>query len=794
MSTRLAALAAAGLVARLAAAAPPPAAAAPPSAPEVHLEGDVTYEPGTGRVLIENGAVLRRGAVTIRARSATYDPATGEVRAAGGVLLTDPLRAIRADSIRAVLGGDWEAEGIVAFVKDAPVDLGSVETIEAARRVGRNRLTFSGSRLEGDPEVRFQLDDAHLTLCDCPGACAPSWEVTAGKADVIPGKRAILSWPVLRITPRLPFSNTPIPVLALGRANQPVPLLALPWFFLPLGDRQTGFLLPGFRQNTLEGFVLSEPLYVTLGRSADFTLTPEYAFGGTAIKGPGANLEVRWAPAVHAEGKLVLSWLHDLEHEGPPEQPPGVAGDRFALEGGHAQRLGERTSLAALLQLAGDPVWVRDHHTDLSQWTPYRRSTALLASRWDSLALDADAGFLQPLRPNGIDPAQPWRSLGADDRVSNRWPAVAALALPTGVGPLELAGRLGAVRYAPVTGAFDALGRPATTRADARLDVSAPLLLGGALSVAPYLRGSAAGYSFEADRAALATASLVGGVAVSTEVSRRFGELRHAILPSVELRAGTSPFGDSLPWLAWDAFDRTGTGLLSSAPPGAWEQLRASVATRLSRGAADLVRLEVGQDYDLRRGRFAESFASAAGGAGGVAADASARFLAIDGRGEPVPQPVVPLAPSRFLDRFTDLRANVSASDRRGDSVHAGLFSVGQGGSGTLVAGLDPLFDLRAAPFDATAGVGVGARAVLGPATITYDVGLAARDTVKPCRNGSTRELATLAPDTHKATFVWSSPCRCFRVIASANVNACGEYGYDVSIDIPQLASAARAR
>ncbi|HEY6098181.1 MAG TPA: hypothetical protein VIW03_02045, partial [Anaeromyxobacter sp.] len=141
---------------------------------DVHIEGDVTFQPGAGTILVEHGAVLRRGAVTIRARSATYDPATGEVRATGGVLLTDPTRAIRADAIRAVLGGDWEAEGVVAFVKDVPVDLGAVDTIEAARLRGRNRLSFSGSRLRGDPAGRFRLDDARLTLCDCPGGCAPS--------------------------------------------------------------------------------------------------------------------------------------------------------------------------------------------------------------------------------------------------------------------------------------------------------------------------------------------------------------------------------------------------------------------------------------------------------------------------------------------------------------------------------------------------------------------------------------------------------------------------------------------
>jgi LPS-assembly protein len=769
---RIVTLAAAGLLARLAVAAAPSA-----PFPDVRIEGDVTYQPGTGRLLIENGAVLRRGAVTIRSRSATYDPETGEVQAAGGVLLTDPTRAIRADAVRAVLGGEWEAEGVVAFVKEVPVDLGSVDTIEAARARGRNRLSFSGSRLKGDPDGRFRLDDARLTLCDCQGG-APSWEVTSGKADIVPGKRAILSWPVLRITPRFLF------------VNRPVPVLVLPWLYLPLGDRQTGLLLPTFRQNKQEGFVLSQPLFVTLGRSADATLTAEYAFGhsGGAIRGPGATLELRWAPAVRAEGRIELAWLHDLEHE-----LLGVGGDRFALTGGHAQPLGDRTSLSALLQLSGDPVWVRDHHLDIVQWTPYRRSAVLVSRRDDTLVLEGDAGYLQPLRPGGIDPASPWGSLGAGDHVASRWPGIAASLLPVGMGPLQLRGRAGAVRYAPAYGTLDAMGRPAATRADARFELSAPLLLGGAISVAPYVRGAAAGYGFEASRSSMASASGVAGVAIASELSRRFADFKHAIEPRLEWRAGSAAAGDRLPWLAYDALDRTGSGLLSSGPPGAWQQLRASVATRLSRGSADLVRLEVGQDLDARRGRFGESFVSAAGGASGISADAGVRFLAIDGREEPVAPPSLPLAPSRLLDRFTELHAGVSAADPRGDSLRAGLFSYGQGGSSPLVTGLDPLFDLRPAPFDAFAGMSAGARAVVGPATVGYDVDLYARDGYLPCRDGTSRHLSSFEPSQHKATFIWNSPCRCFRIVAYASINRCGEFGWDASIDISQLASARRA-
>ncbi|HEY6098180.1 MAG TPA: LPS-assembly protein LptD, partial [Anaeromyxobacter sp.] len=582
---------------------------------------------------------------------------------------------------------------------------------------------------------------------------------------------------MLRITPRFLF------------VNKPVPVLALPWLYLPLGDRQTGLLLPQFRRTVQEGFTLAQPLFVTLGRSADATLTAEYAFGHSrgeldatpAVRGPGARLELRWAPAVRSEGRVELAWVHDLDRE-----PGGEGGDRYAILGGHTQHAGDDTSLVAFLQLAGDAVWVRDHASDLEARVPYRRSALLLSRHRDAFVVEGSAGYLQPLRPDGTAAGERYGLFGADDRVANRWPGVAASLLPLGAGPLQLSGRVGAVRFAPVSGARDAVGRPAAARADARAEVELPLLLGGAVSLAPYVRGAATGYGFEASRSAMATAWGIAGASLATEVSRRYGAVQHAIAPRLEWRAGTAPAGDRLPWLAYDAFDRSGAGLLSSGPPEAWQQLRGAVATRLSRGAADLVRLEVGQDLDLRRGRFGETFVGAGGGAGRFAADASVRFLAIDGRDGAAPKPAFP---SPFLDRFTELRANLSVADARGDSLRAGFFSVGPGGSSALVAGLDPLFDLRTAPFDATSGMNAGARAVLGGATLGYDAGFLVREGDAPCLDGSVRRVSAMRPWQHTATFVWNSPCRCFRIVAYASINACGELKYDASIDISQLAS-----
>jgi LPS-assembly protein len=780
--TSLTALAAAGLLAQLCLVAAPQEPVG-----DVQIEGEVRYNPGTGRLVVENGAVVRRGDVVVRARSATYDPATGEVSAVGNVLLTDATRVIAADAIRAVLGGDFEAEGVVAFVKDAPVDLGAAAGLDEARRTGRNRLSFSGPRLEGDSAGRFQLHDARLTLCDCPGGDAPSWEVSARKADVIPGRRAILSWPVLRVTPRF---------LLLDR---PIPVLVLPWLYLPLADRQTGLLLPEIRSVQGTGLALAQPLFVTLGRSADATLTADYAFGRAradvaagkpAVRGPGARLELRWAPAAGAEGRVEVAWIHDLDDE-----PGGEGGDRLAIQGEHAQRLSDRTSLRGSLRLTSDPVWVRDFarsDDDPRGKLPYRRSDVLLSRAGDALVLEAGASYLQPLRPGGYVEGEDSGVFGAGLDAASRWPAAAATIVPLGVGPLRLSGRAGAARFAPVSGAVDHTGRPAATRADAGLELSLPLLLGRAISLAPYVRGAAAGYAFEADRDAEGSAWAIAGAVLGTEVSRRFGALRHAVAPRLEWRAGTDVAGDRLGWLAYDALDRTGSGSLASGPAGPWQQLRGAVETRLAGERGDLARLEVAQDLDLRSGRFAETSVAAALALGRVSFDGAARFFAVDGRGEDVALPAnVP--PSRFLDRFTELRASLAVSDRRGDALSAGFFATGAGGSGALLAGLDPLFDVRAAPtVQASAYAGLSARVVAGGATLGYEARLPGRPKLDvTCAGTGTRRLDAWEVEEHVGTFVWDSPCRCFRLSAFVGLDDCGELTtYGASIDLSRLAGA----
>jgi LPS-assembly protein len=765
------------LVARLASAAPP---ALPPGvAGAVEVTGDrVTYEPGTGKVLLEGNAVVRRGAVVLRARSAEWDPSTGEVRASGHVLLTDPTRVISADAVRAVIGGEFEAEGVVAFVKDRPVDLSQAPGVAEAGRTGRNALTFSSPSLRGAPDGHLRLQRARLTLCDCPGGAPPSWEVTATEADVVPGDRAILRWPVLRVAP------------PLASRTYAVPLLRLPWLYVPLGERQSGLLIPTVGSTRAGGFTVNQPLFLTLGRSADATLTGDWFAGHSrsrvdagdpSIRGPGARLELRWAPAEHAEGRAELAWLHDLDDE-----HGGAHGDRGALELTHRQLVSDRTAVVAGLHLASDPVWVRDTVADaLARSAPYRRSDLTVSSRSDAIVSEAGVSYLQPLDP--VARTSPWGPLGLERRASSRLGAGVLDLVPTAVGPLQLSGHLGATRFAALDHQLDAMSRPAMSRADARAEVAAPVLLWRALTLAPYLRGAALGYAPDGGPSQ-ATAWGIAGAVAETEVSRRFGEIRHAVAPRLEWRAGSSTVGEPLP-TAYDLYDRAAPGLLS-ASSGGFQQLRASVETRLETASATVLRLELGQDIDLRERRFAEAFTAVGVAAGPLTVDASARWFSVDKRPPGAPAPASGTIPSR-LDDVNELRASLGLRDHRGDAVTAGFLSVAPGGSGRLVAGLDPLFDTRAVSVGASGQATFGVRANLGGgARIGYDALLPGRaQFVASCQGDhtGTRRVEPLQVQQHTGLLTWDSPCRCFRLIVTARVDDCGGHTEQVTVELARF-------
>ncbi len=820
----LAAAVAAGL---LCAAAPEPPA----------LQGDArvdagtaTFDLATGTYRLDGGVVIRRGLVTLRARQARYDPRTGEVTAAGGVLLTDATRVLAAEGLHAVVGGDLSATGVVAFLKDGPVDLSGASTPAQAAACGHNRVTASAARLSGAGGGALVLDDARLSLCDCPDDGAPSWQLRARGATVTPGERVELSWPVLYVTPRL---------IGLSR---PVPVLALPWLSLPLGDRVSGLLAPQLGYGGTTGFTLEQPWFQVLGPSWDATLSPRYAFGPAVekpkrgvVRGPGGSAELRWAPWEGSLGRLQVDALWDLADEADPaNEVPGVAGLRLALRGEHAQRLDAATDLRVDLDLVGDPLYVRDFTPDLLlRDAAYRRSLLLLGRRTPDATLELAAAWLQPVSSKGALAGVDQSRFGGALPAFHRWPSLSALLLPVPVAgtPLRLSGRAGLARFGPPRGATsdggaDGVGpadreyaagaadageldgrwepgeRLAATRLDARLEASAPALVGGLLSVEPWLRGAALGYAFDQGRRPVVNGWGTAGLVLSSTLTRRYGALRHALEPRLEWRLGSGVAGGDLPAFGYDQWDRAastppGAGptfraprLAAAAPPGPFHQARLALATRLTRGGQELARAELGQDLDLRRGRLSEAFVTAAATRGLLEGEAELRFWTA-GRIEPGPA----IPHGSWLDGFSQARLRLALSDPRGDALKLGVLSVGPGGSSQLQAGADALFDPRAADVGtfvagstwSLASATLGAQVKLGPATVAYEAQLPMRDAVVPACNGAEGAMRAISPwqiRQHAAVLEWDSPCRCFRAKATIRYDDCGGLGGGFSLDL----------
>jgi LPS-assembly protein len=800
--------------------------AAPATAPNPPLEvleaGTLDYDVVHDRGVVTGGVVLRRGLVTLRAERAQYDARTGEVDASGSVLLTEPGRVIAASAMHAVLDGPLQAHDVVGFMKDGPLDLSRCRTLEEGRSTGRNRLTFGGRDLSreppppGEPEHLY-LERARVTLCDC-GAGPPSWEIRAHSADVVPGKRAILWWPVFYVTPRFLLLDTPVPVLALPAA------------YLPLGERQTGLLMPQLSMGGMAGFGISQPLFITLGRSWDATVTADYVFGPTshAAKGPGTSLELRWAPTEGMEGKIKVALLHSEVQQWSPGtwRPPGW--NRIALSGSQEQRISDSTRYRLDLQMVGDPLYLFDFTSDaLLRAVEYQRSAFAITHRTDDLVVEGDASYLLPLGylDSGSTTPAPFGFFGTDLSTFHRLPSVSATMLPVRVeGPVQVSGTLGVARFAPLRGATgdegaDGVGpgertwsgaaidagerdgrwngpapgspgeRLAATRALARVELRAPMTVADAVDVEPWVAGTATAYAFEAALDPRVAARGVAGLALSTRVGRTFGEgtnrLRHEIEPRVEWRGGTGEIGSGVPSYAYDEFDvalpqrvltaagTVATQRMLSATPGTFSQLQLSVRNRLvvPTGATSnaLLYLTVGQDLDASGGTASETWVETGLRIGLVGVSGTARFRAF---GASMPATAPPASPGSGLDTFTELSGAFDVGDGRGDNLHGNFIALGAGGSPRLMAGLEPFFDPRPFASSAVAMGQVGATAHWRGASFTYDAFFTARDLAAPlCPGKST------APHVyqHMATMVWDSPCHCWKAGLSAIWNECDE-------------------
>ena len=227
--------------------------------------------PGAKETLIAKGhTVLQSEGVTLRADEIVYDQSVQKAWARGNVMFVSGLLVAVADEV-SVDVRTLEANvkgGLFLRKKNVTEEqLLAARTPYELKKTGETELTITGNHIQRVGKNEFRVDELSFTPCDCDPT-EPSWRVEAHRADVELGERALLTWPVIYV--------------------YQVPVFAVPWLYVPLSERRTGFLVPKPNSSKRTGFSLEAPFFLTLGDSYD-PAQPGLRIGRRVLKG-GSHL------------------------------------------------------------------------------------------------------------------------------------------------------------------------------------------------------------------------------------------------------------------------------------------------------------------------------------------------------------------------------------------------------------------------------------------------------------------------------------------------------------------------
>jgi LPS-assembly protein len=555
----------------------PAALLAGPPGQEVEIEADKATYGWEKRLLeLEGHVVARRGDGVLRASSGTLDREHGTLALSGGVLGVQGRHVFLADAALVNLDGrSADLQGAVLYLKEKPA-------VAANPTSGRNSLILHGARVQQLSRDEFLAHDVTLTPCDCPGE--PDYELLATTARIDEDRAHLVGT-------RLRLMGATMPLFPLS---------------LPLTQRQSGLLAPQLGFASAFGFGYSQPVFITLGRSNDITLSPglftgtshtyEPTPGRRTIRGPRLGAEWRYAPVEGTSGAVSVDLFYDFDkgdsryHDPadpsatvvPPLYPGehgtdpgrGFGGIRGVAHVAHRSE-GDLGTFAVQGTAATDSMVLADSQPASLESTLDLLRTDLGAWRASGpLTLGADATLLQDVRYRGDYPDR--RLFGPERRSTfQRLPALFGQLAPVPLGPLVLSAEASAVQFAAFAGpdaeeratGFGPTDRGASAslpvipgnaaRAPAlRFDVSPRISVSGPADLALDLRLEAGaradawmleGFS---DRNRARLYALLGARA-ALPLERAFGGALHRIEPSIEVRAlsrplqsGGPPIGD----------------------------------------------------------------------------------------------------------------------------------------------------------------------------------------------------------------------------------------------------------
>ena len=335
-----------------------------------------------------------------------------EVVATGGVYLTAPGIRIRAEQVRydrrtdrlEITGGLSvrilvEGEEATLTAQSAVFDTRTTAGVLRDASIQANGLRLSGRRIVRSKNGAYRIDEAQFSPCGCPGG-EPSWEITANRIRARPSGLAILQGGVLRA------KGTPI-------------------FFLPIGfapfssERASGFLSPQVSTGGNDGLVATMPLYISVARNWDMTLTPGWA----ERRGPFVGSELRFANA-RGRGDLEVIYRQDERIKREAAVFPGNAedypSDRWYTSSRITQEVTSAVDFKARVELAGDDRYNFDFGPSLMERSrPEYETNIFLERRGEVVGAVAGSTYYQDLRVVGsagpYNPAQTVSPMGTLD-------------------------------------------------------------------------------------------------------------------------------------------------------------------------------------------------------------------------------------------------------------------------------------------------------------------------------------------------------------------------------------------
>ena len=784
----------------------------------VELKGDLRVETEPGVLIVaRKNAVLRSGTSFIRADEISYNHTTQVAEARGNVLLVmrglvgfaEHLTLNRQTRTLTAENANGEGAAFVQKENVSPEELAAQETAEQLAKVGKNAFSFTTRGLRIREDGAYELEDSAFTPCDCD-VLTPTWRISTSGATVKPDESATLTLPAVRV--------------------YGVPVLLLPWVYLPLAQRASGLLLPEITGSGLSGFQLDEPLFLTLGRSYDLTLSPGYAFGtepasptqgSLGVKGPRLSTELRYVPLADSEGhpamegRLWMQLIYDLKPERDPLNynvlAPGapLRGPRGwgLLE--HRQKLGNDFFARADVKLFSDGFlfadttnnsgFARSYYYVPSTATVYHRGTDDYAGL--ALAYRQDIRWGYPLL--GDAPRPP---------VFQELPTL-RYALPTVplLGPLTGGVEVELSRLSPLDGLLGDEGtdgvywpllpdedgtqgngrvdpgeRQARTRLDVMPRVNATFDLGGVLRLTPYLAVRESLYLYEATREANHRAYGMVGAYVDTELSRVFGEganaIRHSILPSVEVRAVPHVFGQGSP----QVYDEVDAAVPENGFFQAQVALRQKLLARAGTGTRELGRFDVVQGVDFLERRLGET---------------SGRILAVLGPVTAEARGRLDLFTPETEERLTQLSARIGWNIHPRLSVNAG-YERALAGSEQVRRPIDMLLPPPLAPQEPGPGAAVSCSSADAFANKPIDRVLLGADTRLPFglnvgyaaevqrKDPARCDVAELFSQTLSVSF--SPSCDCWRLNSWARVGPGTSFDWGLSVTVLNLGTFGR--